>query len=126
MDLKELDRKLEILTEIQDIFRNGTHEERIETLSALGSNLTIESKSVRISTDVLYETIKKGLLKARAKNQQFEPEKTKADKDETDVFASVRPTMLAWQGSFRTWNWAEIYPDPDYVLKQVHGLLVVA
>jgi len=30
---------------------------------------------------------------------------------------------LAWQDSFRIWDWAEIYPDPDYALGQIHQLL---
>lgn len=99
LDIKSLDRKFDILTEIRDIIENGTRDEKIEALSILGSNLALKDKNISISNDIFYETFKKGLLEAKTKNSRFEPEKSQADKDKTEVFASVCPTMLRGQDS---------------------------
>lgn len=94
LDLRELDRKFDILTEIRDIIENGSYEEKVEALSTLGSNLTIKAKNLSVSKEPLYEAIQKGLLRAKTENPGFEPEKTQANKDETGTFVPVRPTLL--------------------------------
>ena len=43
-----------------------------------------------------------GLLSAKAQNHRFEPSKTPANKDKTEVFASVCPTLLRAARELRT------------------------
>ena len=75
-------------------FRGGSFEDKQEALSVLGSNLTLKDKKLNISTGELFSTIAKGLLEAKQINPRFEPEKYGPVKDETEAFASVRPTLL--------------------------------
>jgi len=34
--------------------------------------------------------------------------------------------MLAWQSSFRTFEWYKAFPDPDVAMKQIDQLLILA
>ena len=79
---------------IAETFRNGEFEEKIEALSETCSNLTLKDKKLNITNENLFSIIINGLLEAKTKNIMFEPENCEADKDETEVFASVCPTML--------------------------------
>lgn len=76
------------------VVRKGTPEQKMQVLFETGSNLTLKDRKLSISHTDLYATIIKGLNQAKAKNPEFEPKNTQADKDETDVFTSVRPTLL--------------------------------
>ena len=93
-DLGVLNTKLDILTEIDDIIQNGTYEEKIEALSIVGSNLTIESKNISVTKGILYEALQKGLLEARTKNPQFEPRNIQDTSSRNGVFQDVCPTLL--------------------------------
>lgn len=99
LDLRQLDRGLDILTEIENIFENGTFEEKIEAMSVLGSNLTIEAKNVTVTKDILYQSIQKGLMEAKAKNPRFEPKNIEDTSGQNRDFSDVRPTLLRDQGS---------------------------
>lgn len=33
--------------------------------------------------------------------------------------------MLAWQAEFRTYNWAQAFPDPEMATRQISGLLAL-
>lgn len=83
-----------LIVGIAESFRNGTFEEKQEVLSALGSNLTLKSKKLSINNNKLFSVITKGLLEAKSVNEAFEPRNCEADKDKTDTFVSVRPTLL--------------------------------
>ena len=99
IDIKELEKKLDILTEFTDIIENGDFEDKIEAISTLGSNLTLKSKTISITRPFLYQVIAKGLYEAKQKNPEFEPRKYQADKGKTEAFASVCPTLLRRQDS---------------------------
>lgn len=83
-----------LIVGIAEAFRNGRFEEKQEVLSALGSNLTLKGKKLSIINNELFSIITKGLLEAKSVNEAFEPRNCEADKDKTEVFASVRPTLL--------------------------------
>ncbi len=99
IDMEELQRKFDILTEFADVIKNGDYDEKIEALSSMGSNLIITREKISISKTILYRAIEKGLYEARQKKPEFEPEKYQADKGKTEVFTSVRPILLRGQGS---------------------------
>lgn len=88
-----------LIVGIAEAFRHGTFEEKQEILSALGSNLTLKGKKLSIINNELFSVITKGLLEAKSLNEAFEPRFSEADKDETEAFASVRPTLLRGQDS---------------------------
>jgi len=97
--LSNIKKDFDLVVGVAEIFRNGTFEEKQEALSALGSNLTLKDKKLSVINKDLFQVLEKGLLEARARNKAFEPKICEADKDETEVFASVRPTLLRDQGS---------------------------
>lgn len=78
--------------------------------------IIIYAKWVNVLIDVL--------AAAKRENPKFEPRFSEADKGKTETFASVRPILLALQDDFRTINWAEEYPYPTLVLKDLELLLV--
>jgi len=92
--VQEAKKAFSLVVGLAETFRNGTFDEKQEALSALGSNLFVKDKKLNVINKELFSVIVKGLLEARAKNETFEPAKSLADKDETEAFASVRPTML--------------------------------
>lgn len=79
---------------IGEIFRNGTFDDKITAISELGLNLTLKDKKLRIINDKLYSTIINGLLEAREKSVAFEPENYQVNKEKTEAFTSVIPTLL--------------------------------
>lgn len=79
---------------IADIFEHGTVAEKVQALEETGSNLIIKDKKASIYHTELYSLFVKGLQEARAVDARFEPEKTLANKDDSGVFAAVRPTLL--------------------------------
>lgn len=92
-------KAFEIAVGIGKVFEDGSVEEKREMLTETGSNLTLKEKKLSVTNAELYAAIVRGLLTAKAENEQFEPEKCEADKDETDTFVSVRPTLLREQDS---------------------------
>jgi site-specific DNA recombinase len=92
--LEEAKKAFSLATGVGKIFEVGTPNEKMEVLLETCSNLTLKSRNLSISHADLYSDIISGLKMAREVNPLFEPENTKADKDKTDVFTSVRPTLL--------------------------------
>ena len=92
--LEEAKKAFDLAIGIATVFRTGTFDEKQEALSALGSNLTLKDKKLNVTNKELFSIMTKGLLEAKAFNRMFEPTICKADNDETEVFASVRSTLL--------------------------------
>jgi len=40
-------------------------------------------------------------------------------------YALLYPSMLAWQDSFRTFDWSEALPVPELILSQIRQLLAI-
>lgn len=99
IDLKELDKKFDILVEFEDLIRNGEYEEKLEGLSTLGSNLTVIEKKLSITRPILYQVIAKGLMKAKQENEWFEPSKYVVPKEQNTSFEVLRPVLLRRQDS---------------------------
>jgi len=99
LDVQDLSSKLDILTEIERILEDGTFEEKVEALSIIGSNLSIKSKEISVTKDILYESLQKGLMEAKMKNPQFEPKNIQDTSSRNEVFQDVSPTLLPRQDS---------------------------
>lgn len=119
-------RAFEVSKGIGEVFENGSNLEKKEALTETGSNLTLAAKKLNVTNDKMYQAITKGLLSARALNDAFEPEKSEADKDETEVFSSVRPTLLEWRDAFRAFDWVSLFPNPAYHIETIERLLALA
>ncbi len=65
-------------------------------LSEIGSNLTLKEKKLNVYNTGMCGKIINGLLAAKRENPKFEPRFSEANKDKTEVFASVCPTLLPW------------------------------
>jgi site-specific DNA recombinase len=87
-------RAFELSLGIDEIFKNGSPQEKKALLSEIGSNLTIQGKKLNVYNTGVYKKIMDGLLTARKENPAFEPRNYQANKDKTEVFASVCPTLL--------------------------------
>lgn len=104
--LSEAKRDFNLMSEISSLIQNGSVEQKKELLFALGSNLTVLDKKVSVINKKSIEAFKSFLILARAENKAFEPANTPADKDKTEVFASVCPTLHGWKESnLRYWFW---------------------
>lgn len=121
--IKVVQRAFDLATGLDEIFRNGSALEKKEALSEIGSNLSLKEKKLNVFNNNVYGRIINGLLEAKKKNERFEPENCEVNKDKTEVFASVCPTLLALLNDFRTFDWAEEYKYPTVVLDQMKGLL---
>ncbi|MEN9613894.1 MAG: hypothetical protein RLZZ347_201 [Candidatus Parcubacteria bacterium] len=98
-NFEETKKAFKLIVGLSEIFRTGTFEEKQEALSALGSNLILKTKKLSITNKDVFSIISKGLLTAKSQNEAFEPRLCEADKDKTEVFASVCPTLLRGLGS---------------------------
>jgi len=94
--MTEARKNFDFATGVSEIFENGNYKDKLEALSEFCSNLTLKDKKLRICEKKVYSIIIKGLKEAKAKNEQFEPKKYEADNEKTEVFTSVRPTLLRW------------------------------
>ena len=92
--LKNAYKAFEMAPGLDEIFKNGSIDEKKDALSEIGSNLILKDKKLSITNKKIYEAIMSGLLTAKMKNKKFEPENSEANKDKTEVFASVCPTLL--------------------------------
>ncbi len=92
--LEEVKKAFSLIVGVAEAFRNGSFDEKQEALSALGSNLTLKDKKLTITGKELFSVIANGLVEAKGVNNAFEPKKCGAGLDESEVFASVRPTLL--------------------------------
>ena len=79
---------------IEHIFKNGTVQEKKETLSELGSNLTLKEKKLSVCNTGVYKIIIDGLLTAKAKNSGFEPENIQDTSSLNDVFSYQYKPLL--------------------------------
>jgi site-specific DNA recombinase len=87
-------QSLEAAINAYDAFQSNTSEHKAAVLHILGSNLIWDEKELCIIRPKWIETLEMGLEEAMRKNPQFEPKKTLANKDKTEVFASVSPILL--------------------------------
>ena len=100
LDNKQIDRIgraekiFSLMTDALAILENGSFEARRGLLTEIGSNLTLKGKKLDISLAKEVELFRTSLKQAVIINPQFEPKTTLADKDKTEVFASVCPTLL--------------------------------
>lgn len=92
--LKKAYKAFDLAVGVEEIFKNGTVQEKKEAFLEIGSNLTLKDRKLNIVNTDLYSIIMNGLLLAKRENPRFEPRNTLADKDKTEVFASVCPTLL--------------------------------
>jgi site-specific DNA recombinase len=92
--LEKARRAFNLAVGIEKVFENGSPQAKKEALMETGSNLTLKDKKPSVEHADLYSAIINGLLTAKAENPAFEPRNSEADKDETDTFVSVRPTLL--------------------------------
>lgn len=92
--LPKKEKQFNLAQEVVSIFEGNNREDKKDALSTFGANLTLNGKKVSIYNAKSMETFIAGLNAAKEKNPEFEPAKTLADKDKTEVFASVCPTLL--------------------------------
>ncbi len=92
--LGKAQRAFNLAVGVGKIFENGTTEAKKETLSEIGSNLTLKEKKLSVSNTNLYSLIIKTLLQAKTKNPRFEPDKIEDLSSRNEVFADICPTLL--------------------------------
>lgn len=91
---KKATKNFSLMTEVFDILENGSFEEKKDILSEIGSNLKLCGKNLSISYADEINVFIEALKEAKLKNPQFEPKISLANKDKTEVFTSVCPTLL--------------------------------
>jgi hypothetical protein len=74
-------------------FKNGTRMDKRGLLAILGVNLIWDEKNLIIICKKEVQRLIDGLNEAKSENGKFEPKRTLADRDRSDVFASVRPIL---------------------------------
>jgi hypothetical protein len=87
-------RAFDLALGIEEIFTNGTPDEKKEALRELQSNLTITDKKLNVYNTGTYGKIINGLLSAKTENPSFEPRKYDSTKGQNEAFTSVCPTLL--------------------------------
>ena len=92
--LPKKEKQFNLAREIVSIFEGNNRNDKKEALATLGANLTLDGRKVGIYNAKSIEAFIAGLNAAKEENPEFEPTKTLADKDKTEVFASVCPTLL--------------------------------
>lgn len=93
-DINDIKKKFCLMSEIMNTLENGSRSERKSILMDFGSNLTLNNGIVSIFNAKEVEVFADCLKKARGENPRFEPKNSLADKEKTDVFTSVIPTLL--------------------------------
>lgn len=98
-ELSEEGDKIIDLTRImyENIVGDDLTEKR-DFLSKLGSNLVWNEEILNIINTKPIQALIDGIKKAKEENPLFEPSKTLANEDQTEIFNSVCPTLL------RTWD----------------------
>jgi len=119
LKLESAHRAFNLALGVGEVFRNGTSNEKMDALLETGSNLLVKDRNLSIYHTDLFSVIVGGLKQAKLKNPEFEPKNTKADKDETDTFMSVCPTLLARWYEFRTSK------PPHQLLKACKDILAI-
>lgn len=90
----EAAKDFDLMREVLEILRKGSIAEKRGLLQIFRSNLRVGDKKVSVINKPAIESFKKYLKYAKDENRSFEPEKSVADYDKTEVFASVRPILL--------------------------------
>lgn len=98
-EIKKAKRAFDLALGIDDIFRNGTPQEKKETLQEIQSNLTLTGKKLNVYNTGIYQKIIDVLLTAKKINPAFEPENCEVNKGRNEVFATVCTTLLRRQDS---------------------------
>lgn len=94
MDLTKIKNSFELMPRILDILQNGSKKDKKDVLLEFGSNLTFNAGKVSICNAKEIQMFVDGLNCLKSENPLFEPKTCLADKDKTEVFASVRPSLL--------------------------------
>ncbi|MGH7141529.1 MAG: recombinase family protein [Minisyncoccia bacterium] len=92
--VKKAKRAFQLSLGIDEIFKNGSPQEKKELLLEMQSNLTIRGKKLNVYNTGVYKKIIDGLLTCKAENPSFEPRFCEANKGKTEAFTSVCPTLL--------------------------------
>lgn len=93
-------KEFNLMSEIEDILKNGISADKKEALYELRSNLTVKDKNLCVSNRKSINMFAECILRARSENNAFEPKnifftkETKGSKRKTEVFSSVIPTLL--------------------------------
>ncbi|MBU4579678.1 hypothetical protein KKB43_01540, partial [Patescibacteria group bacterium] len=92
--ITEIDKSFDLMTEVIDTIKTGTLEEKKNVFYTFRSNLKFSGKKVDVLHTKWVSKFIEVLNSAKELNRAFEPRKTLADKEKTEVFASVIPTLL--------------------------------
>lgn len=92
--IRDVSRPFSLAIGLSKVFEGGSYREKQEVLAEIVSNLTLKEKKPSVYFKNEFAILMGGLKVAKEKNSAFEPAKSLADKDKTEVFASVRPTLL--------------------------------
>lgn len=106
-------------------FTKGDLKKKREVFSVLGSNLTLKDKKLFIQAEKPFFIIKDGLTSMSIEISTLEHENIGSTKGKEVAFAASNPSWLAWQDSFRTFEWEKAMPDPGIVLSQTRELLAL-
>lgn len=87
---------------IEEVFKNGSPEEKKGVLSEIGSNLTLKDKKLFVYNTGIYKRIINGLLSVKAKNPRFEPENIVDTSSQNKDFMLARSALLPLVDEFRT------------------------
>jgi site-specific DNA recombinase len=98
-------------------------EDKRILLSCVFSNLALKADKIKANYTFAFDFLAEWMPRV---NKIFEPAKNLSNKRKTDVFTSVNPVLLAWQDSFRTFDWSKALAVPDLVLSQVRQLIALA
>ncbi len=96
---KEAENIFSLTPLLFNVIENEGLQEKKEILFEFGANLTLNRGKLNIHHRKSVSAFISGIKKAKAINRAFEPKKTLADKDKTEVFASVYPSLLRGQDS---------------------------
>jgi len=87
-------QSLEAAVNAYDAFQSNIPEHKSVALHTLSSNLTWDEENLEFIRPKWMEVLIEGIQEAIRENPQFEPKKSLANKDKTEVFASVSPILL--------------------------------
>ncbi len=123
--IKRLEKAMNAAEDIAEIFEKGDETKRKRVLYDLGSNLYIKSKMFEIEASNPILQLEKVSFLVKEISARFEPPKTPLDKEKLESSYSSSPLLLAWQDSFRTFEWERAFPDPGVSLREIRGLLTL-
>lgn len=92
--LPKVREQFTLATEVAEIFKNGSREEKKEALSILGSNLTLDAGNVTVYNAKTVEALMGGLLAVRTANPEFEPKNIVDTSSSNPVFTSQLCRLL--------------------------------